>query len=277
MTNEIDRRQVMSLSAMLAAGAALPAQAATTEMKETKEEHMRKMRAIPKDAPKVSMLVYPKMVALDLIGPMTVFNILRCNIELVWKDTKPVTTDLRIPMAPTHSFADANRDPDVLFVPGGIIGTTACMEDPEVCDFVADLGSRADWVTSVCTGSLVLGAAGLLDGYDATSYWAVAELLPLFGARHVNQRIVQDRNRFTGGGVTAGIDFGLALAAKLKDEEAAKRIQLIIEYTPQPPFKNGSPEEAGPERTASMRKSRQGMDAAARVAAENAAARLKLS
>ena len=269
MTDTIDRRSLLALGTALAAGASLPAHA-----QETEAQHMRRMMDIPPDAPKVAMLVYPKMVALDLIGPMTVFNILRCKVDLVWKDKAPVSTDVSIPIAATQSFAEVPRDLDVLFVPGGIMGTIACMNDPEVCAFLADRGARAKWVTGVCTGTLILAAAGLLKGYDATSHWAVVDLLPLMGARHADKRVVRDRNRMTGGGVTAGIDFGLTLAAELKGEEAARRVQLMIEYAPEPPYRNGTPAEAGPARVAAMRGSRTWMDQQARRAAETAGKRL---
>lgn len=273
MTDPLDRRALLSLTSLLGAGLALPARA----QEETGEQHMARMMAPPPpDAPRIGMLVHPKMVALDLVGPLTVFTILRCNVQLVWKDRSPVTTDVHLPITPTHTFEDSFEDLDVLFVPGGILGTIDCMNDPEVCAFLADRGARAKWVTSVCTGGLALAAAGLLKGYDATAHWAVADLLPLMGARHVDRRVVVDRNRVTGGGVTAGIDFGLVLAAKLKGEEAARRVQLIIEYAPEPPFRNGTPAEAGPERTAAIRAGRRWMDAQARSAAEAAGRRLRL-
>ena len=129
-------------------------------------------------------------------------------------------------------------------------------------------------MTSVCTGSLALAAAGLLKGYDATSHWQVASFLPRMGARHVNKRVVIDRNRMTGGGVTAGIDFGLTLAAYLKDEEAARRVQLILEYAPEPPFRNGTPEEAGPERVAAMTGQMPWMDSQVEAAVDAASKRL---
>ena len=268
----INRRSMLAVALASGIGSAKAAGSAaqTPEM----AEHMRKMMALPPDAPKVAMLVYPNMVALDLIGPMTVLNILRCDVQLVWKDRRPVATDVGIPIAPTQTFADVARNLDVLFVPGGIMGTVDCMNDPAVCAFLADSGSRARWVTGVCTGTLVLAAAGLLKGYDATAHWAVADLLPLMGARHVDQRVVHDRNRLTGGGVTAGIDFGLTLASLLKDEEAARRVELIIEYAPEPPFKNGTPAEAGPERVASARRGRALHDAQALEAAQAAGRRL---
>ena len=238
---------------------------------------MRDMMAIPADAPKIAMLVYPKMVALDLIGPLTVFNILRCNVMLVWKDKAPVATDVRLPIAATHTFDEVPADVDVLFVPGGRMGTVDCMNDLAVMAFLADRGSRAKWVTSVCTGSLALAAAGLLKGYNATSHWQVADLLPRMGARHVDKRVVIDRNRMTGGGVTAGIDFGLTLAAHLKDEEAARRVQLIIEYAPEPPFRNGTPQEAGPKRVAEMTGRMPWMDAQVDAAVSAAAKRLGIA
>lgn len=229
---DFDRRQLLALAAIAGTSASLPALA---QPRAGAMDHM----AIPVDAPQIAMLIHPKMVALDLIGPMTVFNVLRCRVNLVWKDMLPVSTDLGIPLVATQTFAEVPADLDVLFVPGGIMGTIACMNDPQVLAFLADRGARAKWVTSVCTGSLALAAAGLLKGYEATSHWTVADLLPLMGADHVDQRVVIDRNRMTGGGVTAGIDFGLTLAAKLKDEEAARRVQLILEYAPAPPFENG--------------------------------------
>ncbi|MCV9947586.1 DJ-1/PfpI family protein [Rhizobium sp. BT-175] len=274
MAHEIDRRSLLALGAALAATTGVPALAA--ENSKTSDQPIRSLMDIPPDAPKVAMLVYPKMVALDLIGPLTAFRIMRFNVQLVWKDKQPVSTDVGIPVIPSQTFDECPKDLDVLFVPGGILGTIDCMNDPDVLTFLADRGERAKYVTSVCTGGLVLGAAGLLKGYDATAFWTVTDLLPLFGARHVDKRVVMDRNRITGGGVTAGVDFALTLIAEMKGEEEARRIQLIMEYAPEPPFKNGTPQEAGPERVAQLRERRKGMDAGARIAAEAAAKRLGL-
>ncbi|MDH7797191.1 MULTISPECIES: DJ-1/PfpI family protein [unclassified Beijerinckia] len=265
----MERRAVLTLGAMLAAAAT-----GSEALAQSQSAPARSMPEVPPDAPKVAMLVYPKMVALDLIGPMTVFNILRFNVQLVWKDKTPVATDVGIPIAPTQSFAECPKDLDILFVPGGILGTVDCMNDEDVCAFLADRGARARWVTGVCTGTLVLAAAGLLRGYKATSHWAVTDLLPLMGADFVEGRVIQDRNRLTGGGVTAGIDFGLTLAGLMKGEEAARRVQLLIEYAPAPPFNSGTPREAGPELVAGLRKARSAMDGRAREAAEAAAKRL---
>ena len=194
--------------------------------------------------PKIAMLVHPKMVLQDLVGPMTVFNVMHSEIHLVWKNLDPVSTDLGLPITPTTTFDQTPKDLDVLFIPGGLSGSIALMDDREVLDFLADRGKRARYVTSVCTGSLVLGAAGLLRGYEATGHWYIRDHLALMGAKPVNDRVVHDRNRITGGGVTAGIDFGLTLAALLRSEEDAKRYQLVIEYAPAPPFNAGLPETA---------------------------------
>jgi cyclohexyl-isocyanide hydratase len=196
-------------------------------------------------APKIGMLVYDDMILMDLNGPHTVFSLIGANVHLVSKDLASVRTDVGIMVQPTATFETCPRDLDVLFVPGGLKGTIACMADRQLLDFLADRGQRARYVTSVCTGSLVLGAAGLLKGFRATSHWYVRDLLPLMGATLDPARVVEDRNRVTGGGVTAGIDFGLMLAARLTDEARAKRAQLVIEYDPQPPFAAGSPEAAG--------------------------------
>jgi cyclohexyl-isocyanide hydratase len=194
--------------------------------------------------PKIAMLVHPKMVMQDLVGPMTVFNIMGSEIHLVWKNLEPVSTDLGISVTPTTTLEDTPHDLDVLFVPGGLGGSIDLMGDEEVLGFLADRGETASYVTSVCTGSLLLGAAGLLKGYRATSHWYTRDHLALMGATPINERVVQDRNRITGGGVTAGIDFGLRLAAILHSEEDAKRYQLLIEYAPASPFNAGTPETA---------------------------------
>ena len=230
----------------------------------------------PANAPSVSILIYPGMVMLDLIGPLTVFSILQSKVELVWKDLTPASTDCRIPVTPTHDFTTATKGVDIFLIPGGTAGSVACMNDPVVMDYVRAQGEAAKYVTSVCTGSLVLAAAGLLKGYRATSLWAVADLLPLMGATHVDERVVMDRNRITAGGVTAGIDFGLILAAMLTDEKTAKRVQLTMEYAPQPPFHAGTPQEAGPELVAFTKSRRKGMDAGAEAAARLAGKRLNI-
>jgi cyclohexyl-isocyanide hydratase len=175
------------------------------------------------------------------------------KVQLVWENTDPVTSDTGITVKPTMAFKDCPEKVDVLFVPGGTIGTLNIMNDSRVSDFLRTRAQKASYVTSVCTGSLVLGSAGLLRGYKATSHWGALAILKELDATPVNERVVVDRNRITGSGVTAGIDFALTLAAKLKGESYAKHLQLGMEYTPAPPFKTGTPAEAGPEITGVMR------------------------
>jgi cyclohexyl-isocyanide hydratase len=157
-----------------------------------------------------------------------------------------VKTDQGISVIPTSTFANSRRDFDVLLVPGGM-GTADAIKDDEILNFLAEAGKTVRYVTSVCTGSLLLGAAGLLHGYKAATHWSFYEALAATGAEAVHARVVADRNRFSGGGVTAGIDFGLTLLAELRGEVVAKATQLAMEYDPQSPFQTGSPESAGPE------------------------------
>lgn len=197
----------------------------------------------------IGMLLFPNVTQLDLTGPTQVLSrVPGARVHLVWKDTAPVMTDAGFAICPTTSFADCPQF-DVLCVPGGF-GIRDLLEDQEVLAFLRRQGAAARWVTSVCNGSLVLGAAGLLQGYRSACHWRWRRYLPAFGAIPVLDRIVRDRNRISGGGVTAGIDFAFALAAELAGEEAAKLIQLALEYDPHPPFDCGAPERAGPERVA---------------------------
>jgi putative intracellular protease/amidase len=225
--------------------------------------------------PKVGAFIYPKMILLDLNGPHTVFNLMRADVHLIAATRDPVMTDVGIALTPTATIADAPADLDVLFIPGGLDGTVAMMGEPAVLEFLADRGARAKFVTSVCTGSLLLGAAGLLRGYRATSHWYVRDLLAHMGATVSEERVAIDRNRLTGGGVTAGIDFGLAIAAKIRGEDVAKTIQLVLEYDPKPPFDAGSPQTAGEALTQRVRTIRAPAIAAAKEAAVRAGMRLK--
>ncbi len=192
------------------------------------------------------MLLYPGFTMLDLVGPLTVFS-MHSKIHLLWKSLEPVASDSGdIKMVPTTVLGDCPAKLDVLFVPGGF-GTFEAMKDPGLIEFLRSKAPQARYVTSVCSGSLMLGAAGLLQGFQATSHWACHDMLSQFGATPVKARVVADRNRFTGGGVTAGIDFGLTLLAELRGVDAAKQAQLFMEYDPQPPFDAGTPDKAGPE------------------------------
>ncbi len=203
----------------------------------------------------IGMLLFPRLTQLDLTGPFEVFHRLPgAQVHLVWKSTETIFSDSKLALTPTTTFADCPAL-DVLMVPGGF-GQEALMTDDETLGFVRQQGERARWVTSVCTGALVLGQAGLLNGYRAVTHWAYCELLSLFGATHVDERVVIDRNRITAGGVTAGIDFALQLAAEVHGAEVAQAIQLGLEYDPKPPFACGHPRSASPELVSTLRENR---------------------
>lgn len=195
--------------------------------------------------PVIGMLIYPDMILLDLAGPLTVFNIVQADVRLIARTPEPVLTDVGLPVLPNTTFDTVPSSVDVLFVPGGLKGTIDAMKDQATIDFLKSMDGPARLISSVCTGSLLLAAAGLLKGYSATSHWYVRDLLALMGATVKKDRVVDDRNRITAGGVTAGIDFGLAIIANLLGSDAAKRVQLLIEYDPHPPFAAGTPEQAG--------------------------------
>lgn len=222
----------------------------------------------------IGMLVYPKFTALDLIGPHTIFaQLSNTQVHLVWKTLDPVTSDAGVAIAPTRTFATCPDPLDVLFVPGGTFGTVAMMEDAEVLAFLRSRAAATTWITSVCTGSLVLGAAGLLRGYRATTHWVARDVLPILEATPVAERYVEHGTRMTGAGISAGIDFGLRLAERLRGAGEAQRIQLNLEYAPEPPFPGGgSPETAPPSIVAALETRYVPFLTAANEAAEAAAA-----
>jgi cyclohexyl-isocyanide hydratase len=193
---------------------------------------------------KYAMLLYPGLTLLDLVGPQAAWG-LHGDTHLVWKTKGPVRSDSGVEMVANTTFEDCPYDLDVLFVPGGF-GTWEAMEDQEVRDFLQSRGPKAKLVTSVCTGSIILAAAGLLDGHRCATHWSSYDILEEFPVQAVRERVVVDRNRITGGGVTAGIDFGLSVLAQLLGEDVAKITQLMLEYDPAPPFNSGSPSVAEP-------------------------------
>jgi cyclohexyl-isocyanide hydratase len=191
----------------------------------------------------IGLLVFPRVQQLDLTGPYDVFASLPdAAVHLVWKDRAPLTSSSGLVLVPDTTF-ESCPPLDVICVPGGA-GVGPLMEDAEVLDFLRRQASTARFVTSVCTGALVLGAAGLLRGRRATTHWAFHELLEPLGAIPVRERVVRDGNLFTGGGVTAGIDFALTLASELVGEDTAQAVQLQLEYAPAPPFNAGRPDTA---------------------------------
>ncbi|NWA03460.1 isonitrile hydratase [Pseudomonas gingeri] len=191
----------------------------------------------------IGFLLFPNVQQLDLTGPYDVLaSVPGAKLHLIWKDLEPVKSSTGLVLAPTTTFADCPAL-DVICIPGGA-GVGPLMEDPETLAFITGQAEQARYVTSVCTGSLVLGAAGLLRGRRATTHWAYHDMLTTLGAIAVKDRVVRDGNLLTGGGITAGIDFALTLVSELVGAEEAQVIQLQLEYAPAPPFDSGSPETA---------------------------------
>src|SRR6266481_5694422 len=194
----------------------------------------------------IGLVIFPRVTQLDLTGPLQVFSsVPDARLHLIWKRIEPVASDTVLTLTPTTTFADCPQL-DVICVPGGL-GTDDMVNDEEMLAFLRQQAEGAQYITSVCTGSLVLGAAGLLRGYRATTHWSAMDFLSEFGATPAKTRVCVDRNRVTGGGVTAGIDFALTLVSIMVDRQTAQAIQLGLEYNPAPPFNAGSPDTAPPE------------------------------
>ncbi len=195
----------------------------------------------------IGFLCYPDLTQLDLTASHQAFGCIPgIHLYRIWKTLDPVTGSLDgLPMLPNVTFADCPTL-DVLCIPGGGGGLIALLQDVEVLDFVRYQGQSARYVTAVCTGSLVLAAAGLLDGYCAATHWKFRDCLAAFGVEVSPDRVVIDRNRITGGGVTAGLDFALVVIAELCGPDLAQTIQLLLEYNPQPPY-SGDPAQAEPQ------------------------------
>ena len=221
----------------------------------------------------IGLVIFPKVTQLDLTGPVQVFsNVPGAKVHLIWKRIEPVPSDSVLVLTPTTTFADCPQL-DVICVPGGR-GTDDMVNDEEVLDFLRAQASGAKYITSVCTGSLVLGAAGLLRGYRATTHWSAMDYLAPYGATPEKTRVCVDRNRVSGGGVTAGIDFALTLVSILVDRPTAELIQLGLEYNPAPPFNAGSPDTAPAEILALMREKSAPLQPRRDEANRRAAARL---
>ena len=192
----------------------------------------------------VGFVIFPELTQLDFTGPQQVLARLpQSAMHIVAKSVAPVPSDSGLSLVPTHTFENCPRL-DLICIPGGIAGVVRAMGDQETIEFVQRQSRTAKYVTSVCTGAFILGAAGLLKGRRATTHWAFTELLPLVGATHEKRRVVKDGNLITAGGVTSGIDFALHVVADIADEAVAQGIQLSLEYDPHPPFASGHPDRA---------------------------------
>lgn len=194
----------------------------------------------------IGLVFYPGMTSLDVVGPQQVFSGLPgVQIHRIWKTRDPIKTDDGMMVLPDTTFANCPQL-DVICIGGGL-GQQVIEDDPEILTFLRKQGCAAKFITSVCGGSIFLAKAGLLNGYRAATHWGMREQLAALGVEVSTKRVEIDRNRITGGGVTAGIDFGLTIASILYGEEIAKMNQLLLEYNPVPPFDTGSPEKAGAE------------------------------
>lgn len=193
----------------------------------------------------IGMLLFPDVTLQDFAGPYDVFIRAECfQVFIVSRDTDPLHAEGGLTLKADLSFEESPLF-DILFVPGGR-GITPLLTNQAYHTFLRKQGAHAQYITAVCTGSLLLAASGLLKGYKATTHWRSIELLRMLGVEAVEERVVTDRNRITGGGITAGIDFGLVLTALIGGEDVAKTVQLLLEYDPMPPFQSGSPRTAEP-------------------------------
>jgi transcriptional regulator GlxA family with amidase domain len=203
---------------------------------------------------KVAILIFDRLTALDAIGPYEVLSRLPgAELTFVAKEAGPKRSDTGALEITADSALDELTDPDLLLIPGGE-GNRPLLADDEVLDWVRTAHEGTTWTTSVCTGALVLGAAGILDGLEATTHWAFLDRLREYGATPVKRRVVEQGRVITAAGVSAGIDMALTLAARDVGDEFAKAIQLGIEYDPQPPFDTGSPDKAPPEMVEAVRR-----------------------
>jgi putative intracellular protease/amidase len=213
---------------------------------------------------KIAIPIFDRVTALDAIGPYEVLSRLPgAELKFVGLEPGPVRTDNRMLSLNVELPLEGFAEPDLLVFPGGI-GTRALMKDERVLDWVRHVHERTQWTTSVCTGSLVLGAAGLLEGLEATTHWASLHVLEQLGAKPTSRRVVEQGKIVTAAGVSSGIDMALRLAGYIAGDQVAQAIQLAIEYDPQPPYDSGSPEKASPEVVALVRGAE---DAEARAAA----------
>lgn len=192
----------------------------------------------------VGFVIFPDLTQLDFTGPLQILaRMPGATVHIAAKSLSPVPSDCGLSLLPTQTFASC-PPLDLICIPGGTTGVVEAVGDRETIEFVRRQAARAQYVTSVCTGAFVLGAAGLLKGRRATTHWAFTDLLPLVGATHEKARVVKDGNLITAGGVTSGIDFGFSVVAEIAGEEAARAIQLAVEYDPAPPFDFVTAEQA---------------------------------
>jgi transcriptional regulator GlxA family with amidase domain len=247
-SNGMQRREFIARSALALISSGAGIGAASSAFASPNDEPETKMS----NKPTLAFVVYPGMTPMDIVGPATVLTGSDFKVEFVWRDMQPVEGEMpHVLFRPTTTFSKL-KQVDILCVTG-TGNPYALLEEYDMLDWMHEVGGKAQWVTSVCTGSVLLGAAGLMNGYKATTHWAMMDDLKAFGAVPVDDRVVVDRNRISGGGVTAGIDFGLTMNARLLGEESAKARQLLMQYDPHPPFRSGTPSDAGEDLAGKVR------------------------
>lgn len=266
-----DRRTFLHLLPLAAAWLAAPP-SAHAEAPESPQEPQPHAQAIPNmmGAERIAMLVYPGFTALDLVGPhFFLSGLMGAKVQLVTNQPtlSPIVSDTGMAITPTARLDDVTGPVDVLFVPGGFDGTLAVMQHKATLDFVASHSKDAKLVASVCTGSFILAAAGVLKGRRATSHWAARDSLAAFGITPVNERVVTDGKFLTGAGISAGLDAGLAMTEILRGRPYAEAQMLQAEYAPAPPFAGGRPDNTRPEITSAMQSMLGGFNGRARAIA----------
>ena len=267
-----DRRTVLHALPFAAAWLAT-APAACANSPEAPEQPDQHAQAIPNmmGAESIAMLIYPGFTALDLVGPhFFLSGLMGAKVQLVTNQPTlaPVMSDAGLAITPTSTLEDAYAAPDVLFIPGGFEGTLAAMQHKPTLEFVSSRSSGARLVASVCTGSFILAAAGVLEGKRATSHWAARETLAAFGVTPVNERVVQDGKFLSGAGISAGLDAGLVMTEVLRGRPYAEAQMLQAEYAPVPPFPGGRPDNTRSEITSAMQSMLGGFNGRARAIAQ---------
>ena len=241
-----DRRMMLTSLVGLASGGALAADTKSTRHGAQPDP----LANTSGKAEHIALMVYPGMTILDVIGPYHFLYFMEgAKIHIVTNQPHldTVVSDAGMGIQPTITMADCPRDLDLLFVPGGTDGTLKAARDPATIAFLRDRGSRARFISSVCTGSLVLGVAGLLEGKPATSHWSVVDCLPQFGATPVHRRVVEAGNVITAAGVSAGLDSGILLIDRMRGRPLAEAAVLATEYAPEPPLPGGRLDTARPQ------------------------------
>lgn len=259
-----------------AASAVKPTPASRLDARQAKEQSLKAHQTFMADKnvkmhgkEQIAMLMYPGFTALDLIGPHYLFtSMMGADVYLLSAndDLQPIKCDNGLQLLPSHTHSQCPEQLDLLFLPGSATGVLKALKNAPFIEFIRQKAKTSRYLTSVCTGSLLLGKAGLLQGKRATSHWVAVDLLAKVGAIPMHERVVWDCNVITGAGVTAGIDFALQIVALLRGKTYAEALQLQIEYAPQPPFSSGTPEQA----SALVKESLQGMFAPLLVELEQA-------